>query len=60
MPDQILTPAELQPAVALANKTLEQLDRILLGRRELLKKEGVQELMNMLDDQLKRTNWDGN
>ena len=35
MPDQILTPAELQPAVALANKTLEQLDRILLGRREL-------------------------
>ncbi|MFM2294427.1 MAG: hypothetical protein RLZZ350_840, partial [Verrucomicrobiota bacterium] len=35
MPDQILTPAELAPAVALANKTLEQLDRILLGRREL-------------------------
>lgn len=24
----------------------------------LLKKEGVQELMNMLDDQLKRTNWE--
>jgi MoxR-like ATPase len=35
MPDSILKPEELQPAVELARKTLEQLDRILLGRREL-------------------------
>ena len=35
MPDQILKPEELQPAAELARKTLEQLDRILLGRREL-------------------------
>ncbi len=35
MPDPILKPEELQPAAALARKTLEQLDRILLGRAEL-------------------------
>jgi MoxR-like ATPase len=35
MPDPILKPEELRPAVELASKTLEQLDRILLGRREL-------------------------
>src|SRR6267378_3965523 len=35
MPDQILKPEELQPAAELVRKTLEQLDRILLGRREL-------------------------
>jgi MoxR-like ATPase len=35
MPDAILTPAELQPAAELTGKTLEQLDRILLGRKEL-------------------------
>src|SRR6185369_10886519 len=35
MPDQILKPEELQPAAALVRKTLEQLDRILLGRQEL-------------------------
>jgi MoxR-like ATPase len=31
----ILKPEELQPAAELARKTLEQLDRILLGRKEL-------------------------
>jgi MoxR-like ATPase len=35
MPDPILTPAELRPAVELARKTLEQLDCILLGRSDL-------------------------
>ena len=35
MPDQILKPEELQPAAVLVRKTLEQLDRILLGRKEL-------------------------
>jgi MoxR-like ATPase len=35
MPDAILTPTELQPAADLARKTLDQLDRILLGRPEL-------------------------
>ncbi|MGA2229666.1 MAG: AAA family ATPase [Tepidisphaeraceae bacterium] len=35
MPDTILKPEELQPAAELARKTLEQLDHILLGRREL-------------------------
>jgi MoxR-like ATPase len=35
MPDTILKPEELKPAAELASKTLEQLDRILLGRREL-------------------------
>ena len=35
MPDAILKPEELQPAAELAGKTLEQLDRILLGRHEL-------------------------
>ena len=35
MPDTILKPDELQPAAELARKTLEQLDRILLGRREV-------------------------
>ncbi|HUC85739.1 MAG TPA: AAA family ATPase [Candidatus Acidoferrales bacterium] len=35
MPDTILKPEELQPATELAARTLEQLDRILLGRREL-------------------------
>jgi MoxR-like ATPase len=35
MPDAILTPEELLPAAALAAQALEQLDRILLGRREL-------------------------
>jgi MoxR-like ATPase len=35
MPDQILTPEELQPAAGLVRNTLEQLDRILLGRKEL-------------------------
>ena len=35
MPDTILKPEELQPAAELARKTLEQLDRILLGRKEL-------------------------
>jgi MoxR-like ATPase len=35
MTDKILTPEELQPAAALTQKTLEQLDRILLGRKEL-------------------------
>ena len=35
MPDIILKPEELQPAAELARKTLEQLDRILLGRKEL-------------------------
>ena len=35
MPDLILKPEELQPAAELARKTLEQLDRILLGRREV-------------------------
>jgi MoxR-like ATPase len=35
MPETILKPEELQPAAELARKTLEQLDRILLGRREV-------------------------
>ena len=35
MPDQILKPEELQPAAELVRKTLEQLDRILLGRKEV-------------------------
>jgi len=35
MPDTILKPDELQPAAELARKTLEQLDRILLGRCEV-------------------------
>ncbi|HTB82339.1 MAG TPA: AAA family ATPase [Candidatus Sulfotelmatobacter sp.] len=35
MPDQILKPEELQPAAELVRKTLEQLDRILLGRAEV-------------------------
>ncbi len=35
MPETILKPEELQPVNELARKTLEQLDRILLGRREL-------------------------
>ena len=35
MPDQILKPEELRPAAELARKALEQLDRILLGRKEL-------------------------
>jgi len=35
MPDTILKPEELAPAAELARKTLEQLDRILLGRKEL-------------------------
>jgi MoxR-like ATPase len=34
-PSSILKPEELQPAADLARKTLEQLDRILLGRKEL-------------------------
>jgi MoxR-like ATPase len=33
--EQILQPAELEPAVALAKRILGQLDRILLGRSEL-------------------------
>ncbi|MGY8675967.1 MAG: AAA family ATPase, partial [Verrucomicrobiia bacterium] len=32
---EILSPEELKPATELANKTLEQLDRILLGRTDL-------------------------
>ncbi|HXT11787.1 MAG TPA: AAA family ATPase [Candidatus Angelobacter sp.] len=35
MADTILKPEELQPAAELAGKTLEQLDRVLLGRKEL-------------------------
>jgi len=35
MSDAILKPEELLPAAELARKTLEQLDRILLGRKEL-------------------------
>jgi len=35
MPETILKPEELQPVTELARKTLEQLDRILLGRRDL-------------------------
>jgi MoxR-like ATPase len=35
MPETILKPEELQPVTELARKTLEQLDRILLGRKEL-------------------------
>jgi MoxR-like ATPase len=35
MSEQILKPEELQPAADLARKTLAQLDRILLGRRDL-------------------------
>jgi MoxR-like ATPase len=34
-PSAILTPDELKPAADLVAKTLEQLDRILLGRKEL-------------------------
>ncbi|HLP78257.1 MAG TPA: AAA family ATPase [Candidatus Paceibacterota bacterium] len=34
-PQTILKPEELQPAAKLTRKTLEQLDRILLGRKEL-------------------------
>jgi len=34
-PNTILKPEELQPAAVLVQKTLEQLDRILLGRAEL-------------------------
>jgi len=35
MSESILTPEELQPATDLIRRTLEQLDRILLGRKEL-------------------------
>jgi MoxR-like ATPase len=35
MPETILKPEELQPAAELARKTLEHLDHILLGRREV-------------------------
>jgi MoxR-like ATPase len=35
MADTILKPEELQPAADLARKTLEQLDRVLLGRKDL-------------------------
>ena len=35
MPEPILKPEELQPAVGLVSEILEQLDRILLGRQEL-------------------------
>jgi len=35
MADTILKPEELQPAAELAKKVLEQLDRVLLGRKEL-------------------------
>jgi MoxR-like ATPase len=35
MPDTILKPEELRPAAELTQKTLEQLDRVLLGRMEL-------------------------
>lgn len=35
MADIILKPEELQPAAELTRKTLEQLDRVLLGRKEL-------------------------
>jgi MoxR-like ATPase len=35
MPETILKPEELQPVTELARKALEQLDRILLGRKEL-------------------------
>src|SRR5271155_4957092 len=35
MPDTIPQPDELRPAADLVQKTLEQLDRILLGRKEL-------------------------
>ncbi|HET7626170.1 MAG TPA: AAA family ATPase [Verrucomicrobiae bacterium] len=35
MPETILKPEDLQPASELTRKTLEQLDRILLGRAEL-------------------------
>ncbi len=35
MAEIILKPEELQPSAELARKTLEQLDRILLGRKEL-------------------------
>src|ERR1041385_3763215 len=34
-PTTILKPEELQPAADLAQKTLDQLDRVLLGRKEL-------------------------
>src|SRR4051812_4213578 len=33
--DGLMQPAEIQPAVAVANRLLEQLDRMLLGRPEL-------------------------
>ncbi len=35
MPDTILKPEELQPAAELTKKVLEQLDSVLLGRKEL-------------------------
>ena len=35
MADTILKPEELQPAAELAKKVLEQLDQVLLGRKEL-------------------------
>ena len=35
MPETILKPEELQPAAELTRKTLEQMDRILLGRKEV-------------------------
>jgi len=35
MSDRILKPEELEPAALLTRKTLEQLDRILLGRKQL-------------------------
>ena len=35
MPDTILKPEELQPTAELARKALEQLDRILLGRKDV-------------------------
>ena len=34
-PEKILQPAELQPAVDLANRAIQQLDQILLGRSDL-------------------------
>jgi MoxR-like ATPase len=35
MADIILKPEELEPAAELAKKVLEQLDRVLLGRKQL-------------------------
>lgn len=35
MPDTVLKPEELGPATELTRKTLEQMDRILLGRKEV-------------------------